>query len=86
MSMIFEIDLDLAYDDDDRSLDSVLKSITDEFNVTAEVLQLIGPGGGHPEIRFTGSYENLEKWLLEYCGGDATLVDDLLTEYMTARV
>lgn len=56
------IELDFAYDEDD--LATALFNTLNGIDVTYKIVNLAGPGGGWPVIRFTGAEEALTELLV----------------------
>jgi hypothetical protein len=54
----------LDYNTEDETVDEALAEVAARFGVTGRVVNPSGPGGGHPEIEFTGLTDKLEKFLL----------------------
>ena len=59
---IADIDIDV------KEVPEYIKDIKKKFNVTAKLLKAHGPGGGAPEIQFTGDEKNLKKFFIDYNG------------------
>ena len=67
------IDLDVSYGNASNNGEFVdrLTKETKKYDVSHSVNIFDGPAGGNPEVRFYGTQENLEKFMLEwYFGGD----------------
>lgn len=56
---------DLAWDDSKTAEEAVSEAIAG-LEVTAKILKEHGPGGGWPEVEFTGSRPALEKLAIWY--------------------
>jgi hypothetical protein len=57
-------------------------SIADAYSIKTgasyKVINMIGPGGGWPEIEVSGSIKEIEAFLLLQCGGDKDLVRECM--------
>jgi len=59
METLYTIDLDVAHDSHPDGHIVLVTKISSEHNVLFTILQEIGPAGGNPLYRFTGSKSNL---------------------------
>lgn len=41
------------------------------YDLTAQIVELEGPGGGNPSIRLVGSYKQVVEYLIDYTNGDS---------------
>lgn len=59
---------DYAYEyDEDRHLARVALEAS-KFNLVSQMVDPCGPGGGHPVYEFTGTRDDLEKFLVDFMG------------------
>jgi hypothetical protein len=81
------IDLDTAFDGDDRDLESKIHGMAREYGVTAEIIEPRGPAGGWPIVRYAGRTADLARMIkIEFDPGDVEEVEDLLAiMYMRAK-
>lgn len=61
MPRVSKITLD--YNTEDESIEEALAEVAARFGVTGRVINPHGPGGGHPEVEFTGLTDKLENFL-----------------------
>jgi hypothetical protein len=54
----------------DKGLEQYVKDWAKKFNCRAKVKQRVGPGGGNPEVLFSGDEASLRKLVLDYWQGD----------------
>lgn len=71
-----KIQLDVAVELSNADEVKELNETLAEHNLTYNVLTEHGPGGGWPLIEVEGNREDIEKYLIVYCGGDKSQAFD----------
>jgi hypothetical protein len=62
------------------AVDTYIAKLEKKNGVKADVLDYDGPGGGWPEVMFTGTIQDMEKFLKWYHNGDTSSLNDDLNE------
>jgi hypothetical protein len=73
---MFKVEVDVAFED---NVQKEIVKVAEEANVWAEVVQMVGPGGGWPIVRLSGNEEDVRALLVEWgfdpdCEDEVTIV------------
>lgn len=80
------IDLDVAYEEDEGTLDEALRRLGEEFSLLTTVVTERGPGGGWPVVRFCGAEADVRRMASDRFQLDNELVEELLRPATRLRI
>ena len=70
LSYMASITLDIAVVPGSPDWKTEVSDILEPLQLTHEIINHSGPGGGWPIVDISGTVENIKKYLLIYCGDD----------------